>query len=103
MSAVAPSLHSPQRSIGRGTSPIGIEHVRKHGGRVAILTGPAAQEAQDRERRRLDEDWSGEDTQCRGAGEMVTIFDIKDNTRGRILVLWPKVRSGLKPRLPGNW
>jgi hypothetical protein len=105
MGAVTRSSHSPQRAIGRGVSPAGLDYLRNHARHLAVVAGTATQEAQDRERRRRNDDWSEEDTQYRGAGESMAIFDIKDSARGRIpvLVLWPKARPGYKPRLPGHW
>jgi hypothetical protein len=105
MGPVARPSRSPQRAIGRGVSPVGLDYLRNHARHVAIVTGPTTQGAQDRERRRRNDDWSEKDTQYRGAGETMAVFDIKDSARGRIpvIVLWPKVRSGYKPRLPGHW
>jgi hypothetical protein len=105
MGAVGRSSQSPQRAIGRGVSPAGLDYLRNHARHVAIVTGPATQESQDRERRRRNDDWSEMDTQYRGTGETMTVLDIKDSARGRIpvLVLWPKARSGFKPRVTGHW
>jgi hypothetical protein len=104
MAAVAPSAFAPSRPITRNSSPIGADQLR-HARNIKVMTGIAAKEVQDRERRRRNEDWSEEDTQYYGAGDTMPIFDIKESYKGRIAVLisLPKVRSGLKARLPGHW
>jgi len=77
--------------------------MQKRGRRYTIISGPVTQEAQDRDRRRRNDDWSEADAQYHGAGEMLTIFDIKDSSKGQVYVLCRATRSGFRQRLSANW
>jgi hypothetical protein len=83
------------------TSPLGHVDVRKRGRRYAFVAGPAIPEVQDRRRR--NDDWSEESAHSRGVGETMTIFDIKDSSKGQIYVLCRAAGSGFRQRLSGHW
>jgi len=102
MAALAPMNNSPQRSIGRPTSPLGVVDVRKRGRRYTFVATPATPE--DRERRRRNDDWSDDGTQHRSTGETMTIYDIKDaSSKGQIFILCRAGASGFKHRLSSQW
>jgi hypothetical protein len=65
------------------------------------VAAPAAPE--DRDRRRRNEDWSEEGAHNRGNGEMMTIFDIKDSSKGQIYILCRAAGSGFRQRLSSQW
>jgi hypothetical protein len=101
MATVPPRHVSPQRSIGMPNPPMGVVDLRKRGRRYTFVATPAAQE--DRDRRRRNDDWSEERAEYRGPGEMMTIFDIKDSSKGQIYILCRAAGAGFRQRLSSQW
>jgi len=101
MAAVAPKHASPQRSIAMPNSQMGVVDLRKRGRRYTFVAAPAAQE--DRDRRRRNDDWSEERADHRVPGEMMTIFDIKDSSKGQIYILCRAAGAGFRQRLSSQW
>lgn len=101
VAAVTAKHSSPQRSIAMPAPQLGVVDVRKRGRRYTFVAAPAAPE--DRDRRRRNEDWSEEGAYNRGNGEMMTIFDIKDSSKGQIYILCRAAGSGFRQRLSSQW